>query len=76
MDKILAIQLTVKYNHGMDFRKILASKPKGLKPRLCMSKSSPTCLFNFIKSRIGQKMCLNCLIYNDLLDAHPIIEQD
>lgn len=58
----------------MKFREVLKSKPKGLQPQLCRSQSSPTCLYNFIQSRYGQVSCYNCLVHDDLLDAHPLIK--
>lgn len=58
----------------MDFRKILKSKPKGLIPQDCKSKSSPVCLSTFIQTREEQTMCIKCLAHNDLLDAHPPLD--
>ena len=57
----------------MDFRRILKTKPRGLNPQDCKSKSSPTCLLNFIKTRKEQTMCFNCLVFNGLLEAHPVL---
>lgn len=60
----------------MDFRKILKVRVKNLPVKKCRSKSSPTCLYNFIQSREEQTMCYHCLVFNDLLDAHPMIQSD
>lgn len=59
---------------GFDFRKILKSKANCLVPQPCKSKSSPRCLGTFIVTREEQTMCTMCLAYNDLFDAHPLLE--
>lgn len=58
---------------GMDFRAILKSRDKHSPILHCSSKSSPECQETFIVFRFEQTMCVKCLVYNDLLDAHPII---
>jgi len=64
----------MKKPDGFNFREILKSKARGLKPQVCRSLSSPVCLQTFIVTREEQTMCRNCLVFNDLLGAHPVIK--
>ena len=59
---------------GFNFREILKSKPRGLPVQQCRSQSSPTCLRTFIQSRYEQVSCYNCLVHDDLLLAHPLLQ--
>lgn len=58
---------------SMEFRELLKLKPKGLAPVDCLSKVSPQCKETFIPARKEQTMCLKCLDYYGLLEAHPMI---
>ena len=64
------------YTCIVNFRKILKDKPMGIPAQPCMSQSSPQCLNNFIKAREEQSMCIKCLVFNDLLLAHPMLKYD
>ena len=62
-----------KSTDGFNFREILKSKSKGIQVEQCRSQSSPQCRYTFIPARVGQTMCIKCLVENDLLEAHPVI---
>ena len=58
------------------FREILKSEPKGIEVVLCNSNSSPQCMNKFIPVRKKQKMCLKCLVFNNLIDDKPVIHYE
>lgn len=74
--RIGRINFLVMVKGGMDFRAILKHKDKCSPVLFCLSHSSPECQLKFVAYRVEQTMCLKCLVYNNLLDAHPIIPQE
>lgn len=66
--------VNMKKKDGMDFRQLLKAKPRNLPVHSCKSNSSPLCLFNFIQTREGQRMCENCIKFNELEEAHPFLD--
>lgn len=56
----------------LQFRELLESYTKGLKPVPCTS-FSPLCLLNYIPTRENQTMCVECLKHHGIFNSHPLL---
>ena len=60
----------------LDFRNLTDIVPKGLAPLPCATQSSPVCRLTFIKARENQSMCLKCLIFLNVTQLYPLIQEE